>query len=316
VDVNKPLLKVKAMLDAPETAYDTNRAWSGFTNHSHFEQKLVKFRNKVKVDLKIIKAWGGYWVDLSSVGINGTVTGCPWEATRWARATTNPNAPAEYYDGAAWLPFPAGFVLTGTNHSAVAFYKSGSKFKLCAVGANGTWPEAFTDYDFNSATYTAKRKLWVDDTHTRWSDQWHLRRKNCHSLSPTRCCRYDVDVKLKFITVSKYADEVVSVCAGNLRSNASVWFLDDPDIATAAHETGHHMDNPDEYTGGAVDPSLNDDGAVAGIDPNSMMGQSMSTVKKRHYHAFGEGYPTKDGILKKMIKKQYGREYEYEAVDR
>ena len=69
------------------------------------------------------------------------------------------------------------------------------------------------------------------------------------------------------------------------------------------------MDNPDEYVNGAVDTSLNDDGAVNGIDADSIMGQNLTKVKTRHYHGFVE-------MNKRIIKTKYGHDYEYEAVEK
>jgi hypothetical protein len=58
--------------------------------------------------------------------------------------------------------------------------------------------------------------------------------------------------------------------------------MGEPRGAVAAHEFGHHIGNSDEYAGTKVDTSLNDDGATSGIDPNSIMGQQLTKVKKRH----------------------------------
>jgi len=39
------------------------------------------------------------------------------------------------------------------------------------------------------------------------------------------------------------------------------------------------------------------------------MGQNMTKVKKRHYHAFNV-------VAKTAIKKKYGRDFDYETVDK
>ncbi|MBC8070994.1 MAG: hypothetical protein IAG13_21900, partial [Deltaproteobacteria bacterium] len=97
------------------------------------------------------------------------------------------------------------------------------------------------------------------------------------------------------------------IADGNIRSNDSLFFLGEPRLDMAAHEFGHHMGNPDEYAGAVLDTSLNTDGAVAGIDANSIMGQNLSTVKKRHYK-------TVCTHLAAMVKTQLGKTFEYEAV--
>jgi hypothetical protein len=75
----------------------------------------------------------------------------------------------------------------------------------------------------------------------------------------------------------------------------------------AAHEFGHHIGNPDEYAGAAIDAALNDDGAVNGIDSDSIMGQNLTKVKKRHFRTICLH-------LTKMIRTATGREYTFEAA--
>jgi outer membrane protein OmpA-like peptidoglycan-associated protein len=302
------VLEVQALSDAPAADFDAHRTWSGFTNHSHFKQRIESFVNKVDVKFDIIKAWGGYWVDLTSFGVTGTAGGCPWAGRRWARVTgANDMAPDQYYDGSNWVAMPAGFSYTGTNYGAIAFWKHGTKFES-TDGSGGTWPGAFADYDFNSAKYTTLRNTtWVNVTHDVWSRKFDIRRKDCHSEPKNKCCRYPLEVSLAFNTVASLVAEVIAVCPGKLRSNAANWFMDEPRVRVAAHESGHHMDNPDEYAGGAVDPTLNGDGAVNGIDADCIMGQNLTGVKKRHCHAFAE-------MVQKLIKAKYGRDSIYEAV--
>ena len=103
------------------------------------------------------------------------------------------------------------------------------------------------------------------------------------------------------------AADVVLVAPENMRSNAVLWFMGDSRISVAAHETGHIMDNPDEYVGGAVDTSLNGDGAVNGIDANSIMGQNLAGVKLRHYHAFA-------ATAAKLLNGKYSTTETYPAV--
>ena len=75
-----------------------------------------------------------------------------------------------------------------------------------------------------------------------------------------------------------------------------------PPLATRAlAETCFAADN---------DGTFDQDGAVNGIDKNSIMGANMTTVKKRHYHAFT------DLMKKKSIKNKYGRDYDYLVVDK
>ena len=311
-----PILTVQALLDTnEETTTIPERHWSGFTLKPKFTMKVEKFRCKVHPAFDIMKMWAAYRVDLSGFKVTGTVTNGPnGNGLRWARVTgTNPMMPDQYYDGKKWVAIPAGFAAAaGTNSSiytAVGFYKSGSNFVPQSGGGGGSFPTPFPDYDFNSTANTAKRNTWIKVTHDKWTDVFPIRRKDCPSAPKTRCCIYDVEVNITFNVVTSDADGVIAVCEGSLRSNAGIWFMGDTRDDVAAHETGHHMDNPDEYTGGAVDPTVNGDGAVNGIDADSIMGQNLTKVKKRHVHAFNT-------ILATAIKNKYGRDYTYEAVDK
>ena len=305
VACNVAVLVVEAVGTAPAQAFDENRSWSGFTNHSHFEQKLDKFVNVIEAKPSVLKGWGGTHVDLRSAGITGTAGGCPWEGHRWARPAGMSMVPAQYYDGHAWVPLPAGFVPSATNYQAVGFYKSGSTF---AGVSGGTWPEAFADYDFGSTKYKNVRATWCKQAHDQWTDKFWIKRDGCQSDNSVTCCRYGVDVTLTFVEVKTYAAGVVLLAPGALRSNAGLWFMGDTSNMPA-HETGHHLDNPDEYAGGAVDPSLSGDGAVNGIDADCIMGQNMTKTKKRHYHAFAE-------MTGRLVKTASGRTESYKAVDK
>jgi len=307
--VTSPVLTVQAMRDTAEDTFKRDIKWNGFTNHAEFKQKTDKFKAILNANFKIVKSWGATYIDMTSAGITGTAGGCPWAGHRWGRSTNiNSEAPNQYYDGSAWQPLPAGFAVTAANYQAISFHREGSNF---VSSSGGTWPENFTDYDFNSTANKAKRDGWSKETHDRWTGKFILRRKDCHSQAGTRCCIYDTELNLAFTEVTTFtdADHVVFVSPEYMRSNSGNWFMGDPDLSTAAHETGHRIDNPDEYKDGATDSSLHGDGAVNGIDPDCIMGQNMTVVKKRHMHAFAQ-------MLKKEIKTAFGRDYDYEVLNK
>lgn len=301
-------ITIKAYSDAEDMVFKSHKTWGKYTNDAEFTQMVIGFKNMVLVNLRAVKAWGGTYVDMSSV-LSGTAGGCPWAGHRWGRSTgVNAMVPNEYHDGTAWKPFPKAFKLKADLYGTSAFYKSGSSF-LMAGGGGGSWPEAFTDYNFDAPQYAKRRQEWVDCTHKVWTDAFRMRRKGCKSEADTQCCLYRLEVNLKFSIEAAWTSGVTCICPGDLRSNTATWFMGDTRLEMAAHETGHHMDNPDEYKDGAVDASLNGDGAVNGIDDNSIMGQNLSTVKKRHFHAFAE-------MNKKLIKKAYGKDYDYDVVEK
>src|SRR6185436_18171223 len=165
------------------------------------------------------------------------------------------------------------------------FYKSGTSF-VYTSGGGATWPGGFADYDFNAAKYVTTRTRWSTEAHTVWSDKFWIRRKGCKSDKSVVCCRYGLDLTLAFDEVAAYGADVTLLAPGNNRSNSGLWHMDSTSNNMPAHETGHHVDNPDEYTGGALDVTLAGDGAVAGIDDDCIMGRNKTKVKKRHYYAF------------------------------
>lgn len=302
---NVATLKVKSVPAADSQTFKEDRSWSGFTNHSEFTQKIEKFENEVHVTLKCLKGWGGTYVDLRSAGISGTAGGCPWDGYRWARPSGMSMVPAQYHDGSNWVALPAGFVPGATNYQAIGFYKDGSKF-VSPSAPGGSWPEKFKDYNYDKAPYSTARDNWRKQIHKVWTHKFWLRRDGCKSDKAATCCRYGVDVSATFEQVKAYGKNVTILAPGNLRSNAALWFMGDTSNV-AAHETGHHMDNPDEYAGGAVDTSLNGDGAVNGIDADSIMGQNLTKTKRRHYRAFGE-------MNAKLYKKASGKTVKFKAV--
>ena len=175
--------------------------------------------------------------------------------------------------------------------------------------ASVTYPVAFADYDFNAPAYTSIRNAWVTRVHAYWTEKWALRRHGCPSDPAVHCCRYEVEVDLTLGTASSYSADVIVVGPGNYRSSAGTFFMGDRRPGVVPHEIGHLMDNPDEYLHGANDPNLNGDGASHGIDESCVMGSELTTVKKRHYHAFAV-------MLQKLVNAAYGNTDPYDTVPR
>ena len=319
VPSNDAPLKVKALLDAPETVYERKAGWESspavagakpqqFSNTAHFKQKIDKFTNKISVAFDFVKGWGATTIDLTKAGITGSVANCPFNGSRWARSTTGVMQPDQYHDGKDWQPMPTGFTVTDECYGGCPLVKSGDKF-VSIYGAQH--PMTFADYAINAPDLVARRAAWVQDTHDVWSNRFHIKRKGCQSQPGTRCCRYDVEVNLAFNEVAAYDQSkgVIVLCPGEVRSNTILWAMGDSRIKVAAHEAGHHMDNPDEYPAGGMDKSVNGDGAVNGVDADSIMGQNLTNAKKRHFVAFAT-------VNSALIKDTYGKSDTYEVVDK
>jgi hypothetical protein len=299
-------LTVKFFPNADWDTFERRMTWNSFGNHAKFRQRHAEFVAEVEVSLDIMKAWSGIYVDLRSAGIKGTAGGITLDGHRWARGKGLSMTPVEYHDGKKWVPLPKGFTATAANYQTAAFVQESGKF----TSGFGTWPEKFADYDFDSKEHTKTRKDWVDDVDKAWSKKFVLQRKGCKSKKGVACCRYDVTVKLILKTVTKKGDDVVLCAPGKLRSNSGLFHMPGSSKGVTPHEVGHHVDNPDEYKDGATDTTQKDgDGLKSGIDENSVMGQNMTPVKKRHYHAFAQ-------MTQRLVKKAGGKDEEYVVADK
>jgi hypothetical protein len=141
---------------------------------------------------------------------------------------------------------------------------------------------------------------------TQWGDAFDIKRQECRSHDP-QCCRYMVRCELQFEETDTLTEDGIIIAEDNSgRANSQVWPIDESS-ETWAHEFGHHIGNPDEYDPApTVDPTVNTDGATAGIDPDSIMG-SGEIVKRRHYGPICYG-------LSQLVQQETGRTYTYAAV--
>jgi hypothetical protein len=270
----------------------------------HFELSLADNVVLIESDIKFVKGWGGEVVKLGArapAGTGGLLDGqLAWAGYRWMK---NVGLGKRFWDGAAWQSLPAGFVLADSNNFAVGFYKDGASF-TCQYG--GTWPENFTDWNIDAADKQSTITGWKNNIETTWTGKFDLKRQECKSSDKT-CCRYSTKAAVSFSKQATFSAGMLIIADGNIRSNDSLLFLGETRIAVAAHEFGHHLGNPDEYSGAAVDTSLNSDGASAGIDPDSIMGQNLTKVKARHLREICKAFA--DGVT-----GAFGKTYHYLAV--
>jgi hypothetical protein len=291
----QPALIAHFIPDATKTAYSKDR--------SHFELSASDYVVKIQSDILYVKGWGASVVDLGNsvpAGTGGIIADFTWSGYRWMKKVGVKN---QYWDGSAWKDLPRRFRLIDANNFCVGFYKSGSSYK-CQYG--GTWPENFTDWDVTSKENVKKITAWKNNIETVWSNKFFLKRKDCPSTLAA-CCRYSVIARVEFSKQNSFSSGTLIISNGDIRSNDQLWFIADPEVVMAAHEFGHHLGNPDEYAGAKLDTSLNDDGARAGIDADSIMGQNMTKVKKRHFRTVATHFAS-------IIKNDTGKSYVYEAV--
>jgi hypothetical protein len=210
-----------------------------------------------------------------------TFSGSDW---RFAQQSTSSPSGYTFWNGSAWQNVPPAWSdPTSTLLYPIGIWAEGSVNKA-QVG--NTWPATVPAWGAaEQATCASVLPTWVNTIQTVWSGRFNLKRDQCPSSDPS-CCRYLTQATVSFTLVSAVTNTTTIVLAPNdARSNAGAWSMGDNRATMPAHEFGHHLGNPDEYAGGVgVDPSVNDDGATNGIDPDSIMGQNMVEVKKRHYN--------------------------------
>jgi hypothetical protein len=279
-------------------------------SHTHqghvFEVSAEDFELYLKSAIPWVPGWAASVVKLGGAvpaATGGLLDGkLTWPGYRWMRQR---GVKHQYHDGRAWKDLPAGFVLDDGNNFCVGFYASGGHF-VCQYGGN--WPDAFRDWDPEAPAKKRKIETWERTIDSTWTHKLDLKRKECQSAAHA-CCRYPITARVKFAKQAAFRNDVIILADGNIRSNASLFFLGDPDAVMAAHEFGHHIGNPDEYAGADLETTLNDDGAVNGIDNDSIMGQDMTKVKKRHFRMVAK-------VSAQAVQADLGKGWTYEAVPR
>ena len=273
-------------------------------DRTHFELSLADNVVLISSDIKYVQGWAGQVVKLGNkapAGAGGLLDGqLTWSGYRWMK---NDGLGKKFWDGTTWRGLPAGFALADSNNFAVGFYKQGTSF-VCQYG--GTWPEPFTDWNIDAPDKQSTITTWINNIKTTWTGKFDLKRKECQS-SEKKCCRYATQASVTFSKQATFAAGMMIIADGNIRSNDSLLFLGESRVAVAAHEFGHHLGNPDEYTGAAVDTTLNSDGAVNGIDPDSIMGQNLTKVKVRHYREIVK-------VFTGAVSNTFGKSYNYLVV--
>jgi type VI secretion system VgrG family protein len=210
-----------------------------------------------------------------------------------------------YWNGTAWVPVPASWSNPmGTKLHGMAVWKEEGVVKT----QFGTlrWPDPVPEW---SAHALAQKEATLDNVSwvvgNFWTHKFDLKRETCLSDAP-ECCRYTVRCAVSFVETSTQRQGII-LSENDSRANSRAWPLQLSN-QTAAHEYGHHLGNPDEYEGAqSVDPTVNGDGAIAGIDEDSIMGAGYD-VRRRHYKPIC-------GALTHLVSTHLGKNYTYTVVD-
>jgi len=238
------------------------------------------------------------------------LSGNDWRFAKVVAREPGHQSGRQFWDGKAWQWVPDDWVdePIGTKLLGIGIYRDGT---VSRAEYGLTWPDPIPDWtDDQRARAKGILDQWEANCASAWSHQFDLRRDNCAS-SDQKCCRYSIEIAVKFTKVTKKTDKAIVVGINNARSNSNSWSLGDDRPGLAPHEFGHHLGCPDEYSGaGSVDPTVNSDGATAGIDSTSMMGSvpesGMTPVKARSFDIIKEH-------LAAMIKSQKGVTFTFTA---
>jgi len=129
------------------------------------------------------------------------------------------------------------------------------------------------DTGITQAQLQAVQTTWEPAIEQAWTGQFPIQLSKGHC----RCKRYSVTLDVQWVNSGEH--HVVQVHAGSGRADMGNFFLNNTG-GTAAHEVGHMLGNPDEYT----DPAC--PGRTVTSDGSIMQNSQTGTVRPRHYQGF------------------------------
>ncbi|NJK32119.1 MAG: type VI secretion system tip protein VgrG, partial [Deltaproteobacteria bacterium] len=279
------------------------------TNHARFDLTVQNGEAVISATISYVPGWLGHIIQLGSSvppWTGGLIGKKVYGSYDWRFCKEiKPGYGWLFWDDLEWRPVPKSWEYAMRKRYGCALWREEGEVKV--QYGSSAWPDPVSDW--GEKEYKRARRImkaWKMAIETQWSNRFDLKRRECQSSDP-RCCRYSTRVEVNFVQARTRGDGIV-VGANQGRSNVRCWSLGDGDPETlAAHEFGHLLGNPDEYEGAPhIDTTINDDGAVAGIDEESIMG-SGTLVKRRHFR-------TICAHLSSMIEEQYHRTFKYEAV--
>jgi hypothetical protein len=279
-----------------------------------FDLKVENYLLFILADVKYVKGRGRWVLDIATPTATGGFS--LWGSTQhWGRKLAS--GTFQYWDGSSWQNTPSGWTPTDTNHSGISFYEHtgffGGKSWRCEIG--GDYPDPITGWSTDptiTTPATNRISAWKTEIESVWGDSFDIRRKKSQCRSTKEeCCRYKTKCEMNFTEVTEKNDHVIVVTYDDVRSHSLMWSTADGRSGLASHEFGHHLGVPDEYPGqGTTQTTTSDsDGLLNGVDDNCLMGINLTPIKKRHFAQICNH-------LAEMVKDQYGKDYEYEAIEK
>jgi type VI secretion system VgrG family protein len=260
--------------------------------------------------IEYTRGWLHYVIDLTGVvdpETGGRIGGRFDGHSNWWYCKKSRAGGAEglvFWDGEAWRPVPKTFnddLGTKLLGNGVWVEKGVTKVQMGQLA----WPDAVPEWSAAALTGKDDRLAEIaEDIEAGWSGTFELERDQCRSEDP-RCCRYSIRCEVDFVEVAAKRRGII-LAENDSRANAGAWPYD-VDVQTAQHEFGHRLGNPDEYPGAtSVDPSVNGDGAVVGIDKEGLMGEGWE-LRRRYWDSICEAFT-------KLVQRETGTSFTYSIV--
>jgi type VI secretion system VgrG family protein len=294
--------------------------------YKRFDLRVSNHEVRVGGTIEYTRGWIFYIIRLDDLVPEGTggIIGGKYHGSkdwRYCKPIDADEGGYVYWNGGAWVDVPKSFSdPIGTKLYGMAVWREGDKVKT--QFGKKAWPDPvpgrWTDevihspeavaYGFPERADQVESTLrwWAELISDYWSGQMDLERVECRGRAPD-CCRHPVRCDVNFEETDAKGQGII-LAQNYARANASAWPYES-DYETVLHEYGHHLGNPDEYEGAtSVDPTVNGDGAKAGIDEHGLMGCGGDVFRRRYYNGICKA-------LAQAVAQHTGKFFRYEAVE-
>jgi Rhs element Vgr protein len=289
-----------------------------YTRETRFAEFSISVRDhgvEISSQIRYKRGMMGWIISLGDLAderaeglIGGNIDGTTdWRYCKKVTISGDPSR-LSYWDGQGWRIVPAEFQYAnalGNKLIGIGLWR-GPNGEVETQMGKLPWPDPLPDWAPQSTQSLEQAKpRWSTAIGGFWSGKFDLERDQCRGHDP-QCCRHPIECKVGFSEVEERTRGVVVIGENHARANSGAWPRTETD-KTVIHEFGHHLGNPDEYPGAStVDVWVNGDGAVLGIDKQSIMG-SGTTPRRRHFETIAEA-------LAELVERETGKTYTFTPV--
>ncbi|PRP97582.1 Phage-related baseplate assembly protein [Enhygromyxa salina] len=272
-----------------------------------FTLSVSNYTVKIRGTIRYVRAWMYYIINVSGCMPDvtpGRIGGRCYGTTNWWYCKKVAPEKFVFWNGAQWLPVPNSWTDPhGVNLYGTAVWREPYGVVATQHGQS-PWPDPLPSEQRPAADVSAALDRWKNAIGSTWSGKHQLGRVECGSPFIPECCRLNVEFNVDFVETDVRMGRTIVVADNTARANVRAWPLSSVDNV-AAHEFGHLLGNPDEYIGAtSVDSSVNGDGAVNGIDTDSIMGKDQDVVRLRHYQTICDA-------LSRAVMQKLGKQWTF-----